>query len=139
MNSFLLGNNRVARNAHSSVGIGKQPLQVTKRVSDYLFPSRLETGSKARRVNLSRRTILEDFREEFGIDTEALNGRDEQKKRNGEISLDIHVGTNKLVKTKVLVGEDKLPNHHYVHSHTYSLLSSVVLIIFFPKSEVKSV
>ena len=136
---FFLSNHRIARNAHSSVGIGKQPLQITTSSIYYLFPARLKTDSKARRVNLSRRTILKYFCEEFGINTEALNGGDEQEKRNGEVSLDIHVRTNKLVKTKVLVGEDKLPNHHNAHSCTYSLLSSVVLIIFFPKSEVKSV
>ena len=119
--------------------MGRIHYKSTKTNSAYLFPVDSGTNSETRDVHVSRRTLKQYLGKEVRINSEVLNRGDEKKQRDGKVSFDIHIWTNELIMTKVLIGEHKLPRKISQQPNIYSLGRIDALIIFFPRSDEKSV
>ena len=104
----------------------------------YLLPNRLRPDSHAAHVHFRQRTVSENLGKSVHIDAKLLNRGNKKKQVDGEIALHVHIGAEELVRSEVLVGEDKLPTVNAV-SMTYSLGMMLVFTMLFPISESKSV
>ena len=101
-------------------------------------PNSSSDGQSCGSCPLPPTTVSENLGKSVHIDAKLLNRGNKKKQVDGEIALHVHIGAEELVRSEVLVGEDKLPTVNAV-SMTYSLGMMLVFTMLFPISESKSV